>query len=261
MRHPLRLAASSVALSAYVLMAGCAGSGGEPFSPRPRPTADFPNISYATWTDAEPPYRFYPGDEVEVTVGSAPELNKQVIVGPDGRISLPLIRPIMVADRTADEVSAALTQAYSADLVNPNVGISVRTAQPLRVFIGGDVAKAGVYDMPGDIDALQAVIQAGGFLNTARRDKVIVIRRGPDGRPMMRTVDLRRGVYNPASTDTVPLRRFDVVYVPKTGIAEAGLFVQQYMRDLLPVSVGFSYALNPQVYSSAASGAAAALAK
>jgi polysaccharide export outer membrane protein len=94
------------------------------------------------------------------------------------------------------------------------------------------------------------VIQAGGFTNYANRGKVIVIRRGPDGRAMMRTVDLRRGIYAPTGMDTVPLRRFDVIYVPKTGVAEAGQFVQQYMRDLLPVQVGFNYALNGALYGS-----------
>ena len=43
--------------------------------------------------------------------------------------------------------------------------------------------------------------------------------------------------------DFVPLRRFDIVYVPRTGISEAGLFVQQYFRDVTPVQIGFSYAV------------------
>ena len=97
---------------------------------------------------------------------------------------------------------------------------------------------------------IQAVIQAGGFRAAARRDKVIIIRRGPDGRPMMRTTDMRREIFEPASVDTVPLRRFDIVYVPRSGISEAGLFIQQYFRDIIPVNFGFSYAINPQAYSS-----------
>jgi protein involved in polysaccharide export with SLBB domain len=244
-----RRAACSAVLAVAVGMSGCASSS-EPFSPKPRPTAEFPNIGFATWTDAEPPYRFYPGDEVEVTALSAPELNKQVTVGPDGRISLPLIQPIMAADRTTAEVQAAITTAYQDILVDPRIGVAVRTAQPLKVFVAGEVERGGVYDMPGDIDALQAVVLAGGFKVGARRDRVIIIRRGPDGRPMMRTADLKHGIYQPERTDTVALRRFDVVYVPKSGIAEFGTFIQQ-IRDLLPVSVGFSYALNGQIYSSA----------
>ena len=247
----LRLAARSVLIAAAFGLGGCASAaGGEPFSPKPVPTAEFPNIGYATWTDDEPSYRFYPGDEVEVTTPAAPELNKVVTVGLDGRINLPLIEPVMAADRTPTELRDALRRAYDSILVDPRVDVAVKSAQPLKVFVGGEVEKGGVYDMPGDINALQAIIQAGGFKATARRDKVIVIRRGPEGRAMMRTVDLKRGIYDPASTDSVPLRRFDIVYVPRTGLADAGLFIQQ-IRDLIPVSVGFSYAVNPQIYSSA----------
>jgi len=247
----LRLAARSVMLLAALGLSACASAtGNEPFSPKPAPTADFPNIGYATWTDDEPAYRFYPGDEVEVTSVSAPELNRTAVVGHDGRITLPLIQPIMAADRSTAELQAAVSQAYSDILIDSRMSVAVKTAQPLKVFVGGEVDKAGVYDMPGDINALQAIIQAGGFRPGARRDKVIIIRRGPDGRAMMRTADMRKGIFDPEGVDTVPLRRFDIVYVPRTGIAEAGLFIQQYFRDVVPVNFGFSYAVNPQVYSS-----------
>lgn len=218
----------------------------EPFAPRNRPTADFANIGYATWSDDEPAYRFYPGDEIEVGVPSAPELNKTVTVMPDGRIALPLIAPVMAADRTTEELKAAITQAYSAQLLRPDVTIAVKTTMPLRIFVGGEVGKPGIYDMPGDLDALQAVIQAGGFMNTAKRTQVVIIRRGANGRAMMRTVDLMNVFRNAGETDLVPLRRFDIVYVPRTRVAEAALFVQQYFRDLSPVQFGFSYAINGQ---------------
>jgi polysaccharide export outer membrane protein len=225
-----------------VLATACVcATGGVDARPRQQPFAD---IGYATWSDYEPPYRIYPGDELEITIPSAPELSKTVTVQPDGRVSLPLVHAVMVADRTTQEVEASLTQAYSSQLIRPDVYVGVKTATPLKVFVGGEVDKAGVYDMPGDINALQAVIQAGGFKGSANKGKVIVIRRGPDGRPMMRTVDLGRGLRDPARTDLVPLRRFDVVYVPRTGLANAGVFMSQ-VRDALPGSLGFSYLLNP----------------
>jgi protein involved in polysaccharide export with SLBB domain len=236
----------STALAILLLAGGMTACGhvdGEPLTPAPRPTGGFPNIGYADWTDDEPSYRFYPGDEVEVTVPSASELNKSTIVQPDGRIALPLIGPVMAADRTIDELEGAITHAYSGQLLRPQVQVSVKTATPLKVFVGGEVGNPGVYDMPGDVDALRAVIQAGGFKSSSKRSQVVIIRRGPNGRAMMRTADLLRGLTNPGSgVDPVPLRRFDIVYVPRSGAAETGLFMQQYFRDLLPIS--FSYAIN-----------------
>jgi protein involved in polysaccharide export with SLBB domain len=89
------------------------------------------------------------------------------------------------------------------------------------------------------------VIMAGGFKTSGKRGEVVIIRRGADGRAMMRTVNLARGVSDPGRTDLVPLRRFDVVYVPRTAISEAGLFVQQYFKDISPVQLGFNYTVGP----------------
>lgn len=239
-RTPLKTILT-VALMAGGLSA-CGHLDAEPVTPGPRPTANFSNIGYADWSDSEPSYRFYPGDEVEVSVPSAPELNKSVIVQPDGRIALPLAGPVMAADRTIDELEGSISQAYAGTLLRPQVQVSVKTAAPLKVFVGGEVKNPGVFDMAGDGDALRAVIQAGGFTNGAKRNQVVIIRRGPDGRAMMRTADLLAGLTRPGGADLVPLRRFDIVYVPRSGVSEAGLFMQQYFRDLLPIS--FSYAIN-----------------
>ena len=237
----------AAAALAVVLASGCAsdyvGVDAGRFAERPRAT--FTDIGYASWTDAEPPYRIYPGDELDITVPSAPELSKTVTVQPDGRVGLLLIHQVMAADRTTSELERALGEAYSSQLVRPEVFVGVKTATPLKVFVGGEVDKPGVYDMPGDINALQAVILAGGFKRSARSAEVVIIRRGPDGRAMMRTADLRRGLATPGRADLVPLRRFDIVYVPPTGLAKAGSFMQQ-LRDLVPGNVGFDYAVTNQ---------------
>lgn len=234
---------------AVVLLAGgvsaCGHIDAEPITPGPRPSANFSNIGYADWSEEEPSYRFYPGDEIDVSVPSAPELNKSAVVQPDGRISLPLAQPVMAADRTIEELQGSISQAYAGTLLRPQVQVSVKSTQPLKVFVGGEVKNPGVFDMAGDSDALRAVIQAGGFTNGAKRNQVVIIRRGTDGRAMLRTADLLAGITRPGGTDLVPLRRFDVVYVPRSGVSEAGLFMQQYFRDLLPIS--FSYAINGNI--------------
>ena len=112
-------------------------------------------------------------------------------------------------------------------------------AQPLKVFVGGEVAKPGVYDMPGDIDALRAIVQAGGFI--IRRQALA----GGDHPPRARRASddahrqLRPRGSRRRQPDLVPLRRFDVVFVPRTGLAEVGDFMTQ-VRNALPVQ--FSYA-------------------
>jgi len=212
--------------------------------------ADFPDIGYATWSDREPEYRLYPGDQIDIAVPSAPELDKSLVVQPDGRVTLPLIPPVMAAGLSVDQLERALAEAYSTQLRHPDVSVTLKAAGPLKVFVGGEVDKPGVYEMEGDMDALRAVIAAGGFKTSAKENQVVIIRRGPGGRRMMRTADLRPTGRGAAGADLVPLRRFDIIYVPRSSVAEAGLFVQQYFRDLLPGQFGFSYSLGGQgVYS------------
>ena len=201
----------------------------------------FTNIPYATWQDDDPLYRLYPGDEMDVAFPSAPELNKVVVVQPDGRINLPLVPPQMAAGRSAPELEQQLSAAYANQLLRPDVTVTVR-AQPLKVFVGGEVGKPGVYDMPGDIDALRAVIEAGGFTDNGKKRKVTIIRRSRDGRPMMRTVNLSDALAGRPGAELVPLRRFDIVYVSKTEFAEITTVLTQ-VRNALPVD--FSYAFTP----------------
>jgi protein involved in polysaccharide export with SLBB domain len=225
------------------LLSGCA-TASAPVGEASAASDRFPDITYSDWTDYEPAYRFYPGDEIEVSVPTAPELSKTVTVQPDGRIALPLIGPVMAADRTIGDLEADLSAAYSSQLRRPEVNVAAKAA-PLKVFVGGEVGNPGILDMVGDSDALRAVIQAGDFKPSANRRKVFIIRRGPDGRGMVRSVDLGRGL-DTNGADLVPLRRFDIVYVPRSGVAQAGLFVQQYFRDLSPIQFGFNYALGDQ---------------
>jgi protein involved in polysaccharide export with SLBB domain len=221
---------AACAALALAFLAGSSVSAGTP--------APFANIPYATWSNDEPQYRLYPGDEMDVTIPSAPELNKTVTVQPDGRISLPLIAPQMAAGRSAEDLERELSAAYASQLLRPDVTVSVK-AQPLKVFVGGEVSKPGVYDMPGDIDALRAIVEAGGFTDQGKRSKVIIIRRSHDGTPMMRTVDLNRAFKPGSMADLVPLRRFDIVYVPKTGLADFATFMTQ-LKNALPIQ--FTYA-------------------
>lgn len=246
-----RLLLLGLAGAGGALVAGCAG--GDQASRMPRPMASdrgrvhevgrssFPEIGFADWTEMEPEYVLYPGDEIEIATPTAVELTRTQRIGPDGRISLPLVGQIMAADRTIAELEADASAAYAGQLRRPVVEVTLKTAGPLKVWVDGEVRTPGVYDMAGDIDAYQAVIQAGGFLPTARQGEAALIRRGPGGVRMMRAVDLR-----PRRGEVVALRRGDIVYVPRTTLAEVANFVTQF-RNALPI--GFSYVIGGQYQS------------
>lgn len=214
-------------------------------TPAPVPTPDFPAVPlFPTWTEQDDGYRLYPGDVVEFQSSGAPELNRKLTVAPDGRIHPPLVPAIMAADRTPDELKAALQTAYTSQLRNPAINLAPDTFASQKVFVGGEVAKPGLYDLPGEIDPLQAIMLAGGFLNSARREEVVVLRRGAGGQPFMRTFDMKSVFARQTGFAELPrLRRFDVVWVPKSRVSEVGQFTQQFIREALPVTVGFNYSL------------------
>ncbi|WP_240007067.1 polysaccharide biosynthesis/export family protein [Pseudaquidulcibacter saccharophilus] len=215
-------------------------------TPDPVPTEYFPQTPpFPTWTEVDDSYRFYPGDEIEISVPSAPELTKSVIVAPDGRITPTLLPSIMVADRTPEEVKQAIMNLYASQLRNPQVFITPKTFVSQKLFVGGEVAKPGIYDINGEIDPVQAIILAGGFLNSAKREDVVVMRRGAGGQPFMRTYDLKTIFAKDGGFSDLPrLRRFDIVWVPRSKISEVGLFTQQFIREALPITVGFNYSIN-----------------
>ncbi|WGM31561.1 polysaccharide biosynthesis/export family protein [Brevundimonas sp. NIBR11] len=217
--------------------AGCA-SGQSSLAPNRIQRGDFDDIAFADWTEEEPEYLLYPGDEIEVATPTATELTRTLRVGPDGRIALPLIGQAMAADRTISELEYELSAAYASQLVRPVVEVTLKTAGPMKVWVAGEVRTPGVYDMNGDIDAYQAIVQAGDFLPSARPQQVALIRRGPGGIRMMRVVDLRQ-----RRGEVVALRRGDLLYVPRSTLGELANFFTQ-VKAALPV--GFNYTINGQ---------------
>lgn len=197
----------------------------------------------AAYSEATAEYRFFPGDEIDVIVSSAPELNRTVIVGPDGRIALPMIPPVRAAERTESELEAALVAAYASQLRAPEIDIVAKTYGSRQVFVGGEVARPGIYEMPAYIDALQAVAMAGGFTPGAKRDDVLILSRAT-GENSVRSVNLSGRAIRQGVPEATALSRYDVVYVPKSRIGQVGLFMQQYVRDALPIQFSLYYDLN-----------------
>lgn len=210
--------------------------------PAPPALEPAPPVDPMLYSDATPAYRFYPGDEIEVTVFSAPELSRTVTVAPDGRISLGMIEPVRAADLTAEELRDALVAAYAPYLRSPEIQVLSRSYQSRQVFVGGEVARPGIYEMRAGIDAYQAVVMAGGFLPTARRSDVLIMSRA-DGGAMTREIDLSTRALRRGLPGASPLARYDVIYVPRSPIAQVNLFMQQYVRDALPIQFSFYYDL------------------
>ena len=221
----------------FILTGLLASLGGCATKSPPRAHADEISAHLTGWSDFEPPYVLFPGDEVDLALPSAPELNRSLTIGPDGRISFPLVGHIVASDLSLPELETRISQALSPHLIRPAVEVTLRRAAPSKIWIDGQVTNPGSYDLPNEaINTYQALLLAGGATIGARSGKAVLIRRGADGQPMIRTLDLRA-----RSNETPRARRGDIIFVPRNAIGEVAAYMGQ-VRDALPV--GFSYALN-----------------
>lgn len=203
--------------------------------------ASVPAGIFQQWVEWEPQYKLVPGDQLEIVVGSAPELSRTLTVGPDGRIVMPMSQPVMAAGRTFTQVKASLSAELGKQLRDPRVSVTPRAYAPEQIFVGGQVGQPGTYTISSRIGALEAIIMAGGTRSTAKAKEVAVLRRAPNGGMMLRSVNIRGGLKNIASyNDTIQLRRGDIVFVPATSLAEVGQFVQS-VRAAMPVDFNLSY--------------------
>ncbi|MEL6827397.1 MAG: polysaccharide biosynthesis/export family protein [Pseudomonadota bacterium] len=207
----------------------------------PVESAVFPQKEWRHEDGADAFYLLAPGDELDVIVHTAPELNRTVTIGPDGRFRMPYSGPILAAARTVDEVRDGVQFAMSRELNDPDIDVLLVGTPSQRVFVGGDVTNPGLFDMPGLIDPLQAIIMAGGVTNEGRANTVVLMRRMPGGEVKSAVFDLKAGIYDPSLADWAPLRRFDIVYVTRKPIANQNLFVRQYIRDALPIDFSLFY--------------------
>lgn len=196
---------------------------------------------FQQWIDYEPQYTLYPGDQVDIVVSSAPELSRTLTVGPDGRIVMPMIQPVMAAGRSFTQLQQSISAQLAQQLRDPRIAVTPRAYAPAQIFVGGAVTTQGTYTLPGPIGVLEAIMMAGGFNATARSSKIAVLRRAPNGGMMMRTINMSKGMKNITRyNDVLQLRRGDIIYVPRTHLGELAIFMQTF-RDALPIDVSASY--------------------
>ncbi len=178
-------------------------------------------------------YRIGVGDELDIKFAYNPELNERLPVRPDGRISVPLAKQVMAAGLTTQELEDILSKKYATELKRPEVTVIVRGFNAQKVFVDGEVFRPGLVPLMGPVTALQAIDQCGGFRDTSRLTEVLVIRRTQE-KPQVTIINIKNFRHNIDPSQDIRLMPFDIVYVPRSKIAEVDLFVDMYIRRMIP---------------------------
>jgi polysaccharide export outer membrane protein len=121
-------------------------------------------------------YVIGPQDVLAVVFWREKDLSAEVVVRPDGRITLPLLNDVQAAGLTPDELRERVQQAASRFVETPNATVVVKEIHSRKVFVTGKVARAGTYPLMGPTTILQMLATAGGLMDFAKSDRIVVMR-------------------------------------------------------------------------------------
>lgn len=181
-------------------------------------------------------------DELQKALATAPYGQARLVtIRPDGRISVPMIADVQAAGRTVPQLTEALNKEYQHLISDMNISVLLRDVVGNLVFVDGQVEKPGVFTMKGPTTVQQAIAMANGTKTTAEPRSVLVMNKGSNGQIVPKTVDLTRIT---GGTDYV-LSKNDLVYVPRSLISRADVWVDQNISQLL-LFKGWSFGLSSQ---------------
>lgn len=165
-----------VRLQTASLIVICLASAG--FARQQPTTAPPPAPSTAAPAGATLPagYVIGPDDVLSIVFWRDKEMSAEVVVRPDGKISLPLVNDIQAAGLTPEELRAQLTKAATKFLEDPNATVVVKEIRSRNVYITGNVGKPGTYPLAAGMNVLQLIALAGGLQEYADAKNVVVIR-------------------------------------------------------------------------------------
>jgi len=211
----------------FVFLSACSsiGTGVEVFSPSDLGENGFPSFSKGTVLSGskviprdDEQYIIRAGDQLSIKFFFNPELNEEnLIVRPDGRISLQLVHEIEAANLTAPQLTSLLEKRYSGQVKTPEIAVIVRSVKELpTVYIDGQVESPGVFEIVGSLNVLQVVALAHGFdEDTAKKSEVIVIRRDQQGHSFVIKLDLTAALSGKDLSQNIQLLPNDFVHVPR----------------------------------------------
>jgi protein involved in polysaccharide export with SLBB domain len=232
-------------------------------------------------------YLLGPADVIEIKFPYASQYSTTVKVGPDGRISMPLIGAVVAEGKTAGTLQRELESVYSTELENSmlslnvveaasstvysngertriiqpeldNLYLTLRSGLEPQIFVGGEVNAPQALNFQPMMTSLQAIMSAGGINTRAQLASVVILRKGIDGEPRYIVRNLLEDIdgqeTSPGSgevvTNDILLRPFDVVIVPKTAVAAVSDTLNAYLYDLLPMLKNISLGFNYQLGTS-----------
>jgi polysaccharide export outer membrane protein len=104
------------------------------------------------------------------------DLTAEVVVRPDGKISLPMLNDVPAAGLTPEQLSATVAEAATKFIRDPGVTVMVKAINSRKVYVVGEVSRPGTFQLGSEMNVLHGLAEAGGFLEHAKKDDVVIVR-------------------------------------------------------------------------------------
>lgn len=158
-------------------------------------------------------YVIGPEDVLTIVFWREKDLSSDVVVRPDGRISLPVLQDVQAAGLTPEQLRDSLTKTAERYVEDPNVTVVVKDINSRRVFITGQVAKPGPYNITSPMTVLQLIAFAGGLLEYADGEHILIVRVEKDA-PVSYRFNYKEITRQRNLKQNVMLKPGDTVVVP-----------------------------------------------
>ena len=144
----------------------------------PKPAGVKPPAPAATQgtVNAPPGYVIGPDDVLSIVFWRDKDMGADVVVRPDGMITLPLVNDIRAAGLTPDQLREEIVRAAEKYVESPSATVVVRQINSRRFYVTGQVGRPGTYPLSAPMTVLQALALAGGLADFAKKDKVVIMR-------------------------------------------------------------------------------------
>jgi polysaccharide export outer membrane protein len=175
------------------------------------------------------------------TIRSADQGSTRVIqVRHDGAVTFPLVGETIAMGKTLSDLSRELEARYDGIFRNGiSVTFNLNSSADGNIAVLGEVRNPGRYTIGNPISPFFALAMAGGALDTAKKSQVVVVKRQPGGRVAWYAINLDLDSGRPLGPE-IALAPQDMLLVPKSGIANLNVFVDQYIRRLMPMGASYS---------------------
>lgn len=184
-------------------------------------------------------YLIYPGDVLLCSFPTNRDLNQEVRVRSDGRISLPYVGDVMAAHRSPDDLAQDLKHRFHGIIESSEVAVIVKAESGRIVYVGGEVNRPGMLGLMPHQTLVQALYEAGGLAETAHSGGILVMRNRVNEGTYVLKADM--GQILSGEAPDVRLEPYDIVHVPPTAIAQINQFVEQYVNRMVPRVVSFPF--------------------